>query len=388
MSRSSYISMCLLITCAGLLSQSLQIFVSDAGNFSSPPWQILRYDQDGTNPVVFIEDNLNWPQDILFLESSNTVLISNLGTGQINRHDASTGAYLSNFASSISGPTRMKIGPDSLLYVLQWGGNGRVLRYELTGNYLGEYTLYGVPQSIGLDWDADGNLYVSSFSGDHVRKFDSNGINQGLFIDSILLGPTNIWFDSNGDLLVVDYNHSSVKRFSSSGTFLGEFITGLGQAEGVAHFPNGNILIGNGATQSVKLFNSSGAYIQDLIPNGFGGLITPNAIVIRETPTVAVEDFKSRQPDRLGLLPSFPNPFNGRTTIRYTIPRSEYVSLSILSMNGTHIRWLESDMKTAGYYEQSWDTLDDAGHPVPSGLYLLKLQTTQMTTTSKIVFLK
>jgi len=388
MSRPRYIILCLLLSGSGLLSQSLQIFVSDAGNFSTPPWQILRYDQDGTNPVIFIEDNLNWPQDILFLESSNTVLISNLGTGQINRHDASTGEYLSNFARSISGPTRMKIGPDSLVYVLQWGGNGRILRYDLTGNSHGEFTLTGVTQSIGLDWDADGNLYVSSFSGDHVRKFDSNGIDQGLFIDSFLFGPTNIWFDANGDLLVADYNGSAVKRFNSDGIFMGDFISGLGQAEGVAYFPNGDVLIGNGATQSVKRFDSNGAYIQDLIPSGFGGLVTPNAIVIRETPTTALGDFKPSRPDRLELLPNYPNPFNGQTIIRYTIPLTGYVSLSIVNMSGRHIRWLEVENKAAGWHEQSWDTLDDAGRPVPTGLYLLKLQTSQASKTSKIVFLK
>ncbi len=69
----------------------------------------------------------------------------------------------------------MKIGADSLLYVLQWSGNGKVRRYELDGTFVDDFTSVGVTQSIGIDWDNDGNLYVSSYGGDNVRKFDTNG---------------------------------------------------------------------------------------------------------------------------------------------------------------------------------------------------------------------
>lgn len=78
----------------------------------------------------------------------------------------------------------MKIGPDNLLYVLQWNGNGRVKRYQLDGTSMGDFTNASVNQSIGLDWDSSGNLYVSSYNGDSVRKFDSNGNDAGLFINT------------------------------------------------------------------------------------------------------------------------------------------------------------------------------------------------------------
>jgi len=54
------------------------------------------------------------------------VLISNLNTGRITKYNSSTGEYIGDFATGIAGPTRMKIGADSLLYVLQWSGNGKV----------------------------------------------------------------------------------------------------------------------------------------------------------------------------------------------------------------------------------------------------------------------
>jgi hypothetical protein len=263
------------------VAQDVDIYVSDAGNFDRPPWKILRYDGNGDNPEVFINQQLAWPQDILFLENQGVVLISNLNSGRITRYNARTGAVLEDFATGIGGPTRMKIGRDGLIYVLQWTGDGRVLRFRQDGAALGAFTSVGVPQSIGLDWDAQGNLYVSSYSQGLVRRFDANGADLGVFIGSNLAGPTNIWFDATSDLLVSDYDGGSIKRFSSSGAFEGVFIGGLGQSEGIGSLPNGNLLVGNGATGAVKMYQPNGTFIRDLVSSGAGGLIRPNAVVVR-----------------------------------------------------------------------------------------------------------
>jgi len=272
---------------------AFEVYVSDAGNFDNPPWQILRFDDQGENPTVFIGDPLDWPQDILFLDAFGTVLISNLGSGRITRHDAATGAFLSDFATGVGGPTRMKIGPDGAIYVLQWSGNGRVLRYDVDGTFLGEFTTVGVPQSIGIDWDGAGNLYVSSYTADSVRRFDPSGVDLGLFVDSDLVGPTNIWFDEAGDLLVSDYDGGAVRRFDAAGNYLGDFITGLGSPEGVAFFLGGDLLVGNGSDSSVKRFDADGNYLEDFVQSGAGNLLNPNAIVIRGEADVFADGFES-----------------------------------------------------------------------------------------------
>lgn len=260
-----------------------EIYVSDAANFQNPPWKIMRYDLDGSNPTVFINSNINWPQDILFLEEEETVLISNFN-GTIARFNANTGAFKNLFASGIGTPTRIKIGPDGLLYVLQWAGTNRVLRYQLDGVFVDEFTQVGVFESIGLDWDTDGNLYVSSFNGGQggsIRKFDTTGNDLGLFINSNLLGPTDIWFDAAGNLMVNDWQAGIVKKFSSEGAFISNFATGLSQIEGVEFMDDGTLLIGNGGTGAIKQFNQNGVFLKDLVPAGSGGLIRPNAIRLR-----------------------------------------------------------------------------------------------------------
>jgi sugar lactone lactonase YvrE len=276
--------LCAMLWASNALGQGYDIYVSDAGNFSQPPWQILKFDENGENPEVFITENLAWPQDIVFVENTNTVLVSNFNSGKIERYNATTGAFIDTFASGIAAPTRMKIGPEGRLYVLQWSGNGRVLRYDRFGELVDNFTNLGLDQGIGLDWDSAGNLYVASYNRRLVRKFDINGLDQGNFISNNLAGPTNIWFDDNGDLLVSDFDGGAVKRFDSQGVYLGNFINGLSQSEGVDFLPNGNVLIGNGGTHSVKMFTPGGTYVEDIIPNGSGGLIQPNAVVVREKP--------------------------------------------------------------------------------------------------------
>lgn len=258
-----------------------EVFVSDAANFQTGPYQILVYDEDGENPFVFTNKNLAWPQDILFLEDQELVLISNLSSGVISKHDINSGEPKGNFATNISGPTRMKIGADNLLYVLQWQGNGLVKRYDLDGKFVDNFTSVGVNQSIGLDWDADGNLYVSSFGNASIRKFDTEGNDLGIFIGSGLSGPTNIWFEGQ-NLIVNDYSGGSIKKFDESGSFIATLASGLSEVEGVDFFGNGDFIVGNGGNGSVKMYQSSGTFVKDFVSPGTGGLIRPNAIKIRK----------------------------------------------------------------------------------------------------------
>jgi hypothetical protein len=283
--KTSYLwLLCSLLWASSALGQPYDIYVVDAGNFGQPPWQILKFDEDGKRPEIFITENLAWPHDMVFLEGSNTVLVSNFNSGRVDRYNADTGRFIDIFTSNIVAPTRMKIGADNLLYVAQGSGSGRVRRFQLNGTMVDDFTSVGLSKSLGMDWDRNGNLYVSSYDGQLVRKYDQNGIDQGNFIASNLTGPSNIWFDANGDLLVSDYDAGAVRRFSSEGIYKGDFIQGLSQTEGVDFLPNGNILLGNGGTSSVKMFSPGGFYVEDIIPSQSGGLKQPNAVVVRQDP--------------------------------------------------------------------------------------------------------
>jgi hypothetical protein len=379
-------TLAVLLLNASSFSQITEIYVSDANNFN-PPYKILKYDENGENPETFIDTFLAWPQDIVFLEDQGVVLISNFNTGTITRYNSSTGDYINNFATGIGGPTRMKIGKDSLLYVLQWLGNGTVRRYQLDGTFVGEFTSVSVSQSIGIDWDSSGNMYVSSYDGKYVRKFDQDGNDLGLFATTNLSGPTNIWIDDNDELLVIDYLGAAVKRFDADGDYLNNFITGLGNAEGVDFLPNGNILIGNGAASSVKMFDSSGNYIEDLIPSGSGGLVTPNAVVLREVTTLPVQDDGDISVNTFELKQNYPNPFNPKTTIQYAVGSRQFVTLKVYNALGKEIATLVNEVKEPGSHTVQFST-SSIKHLPSSGIYFYQLQADSFIETKKMILLK
>lgn len=332
-----------------LFAQQKFIYVSDAGNFNLPPWQILKFDENGNNGEVFISDHLDWPQDIFFNESNNTVLISNWNNGRISKFNATTGAYIGEFATALGGPTRMKVGPEGLLYVLQAYGTARVRRYHVNGGLVGDFTTFGVPNSVGIDWDTSGNMYISSYSQKYVRKFSPTGEDLGNFVDTNLLGPTNIWFADNGDLMVIDFIAGSVKRFDSEGNYLGVFINGLPQGEGVEFLPDGKLLLGCGGTSSVRLYNKFGQLISSPVPSGTLNLLTPNAVVLRELPASFTSEVET-----------------GRTIVTPSVGSFFQISVPQLTQDAFTLEIYNSTGSLVAEPDFFWDAQNE-----PNGIYLL-----------------
>ena len=90
----------------------------------------------------------------------------------------------------------------------------------------------------------------------------------------------------------------------------------------------------------------------------------------------------------LTLHQNVPNPFNPQTTIRYDIPSSGRVQLSILDVNGKLVRRLVNEVQPAGSREVTWNGRDDAGNTVSSGVYFYVLDAGKQRLTKKLVLLK
>jgi len=78
-----------------------------------------------------------------------------------------------------------------------------------------------------------------------------------------------------------------------------------------------------------------------------------------------------------------PNPFNTVTTIEYTIPKKEFVTLKIYDLMGREIETLVNKEQNSGTYEVYWD----AGK-YPGGIYLYRLDTPESSSCGKMILLK
>ncbi len=79
-------------------------------------------------------------------------------------------------------------------------------------------------------------------------------------------------------------------------------------------------------------------------------------------------------PDDFRLLGNYPNPFNPATVVRFSLPAPAQVRLEVFDVLGRQCRTLDAGWMGAGHHNLNWDGRDDAGAPLPSGLYLLRLR--------------
>lgn len=80
------------------------------------------------------------------------------------------------------------------------------------------------------------------------------------------------------------------------------------------------------------------------------------------------------QPDTYQLFPSYPNPLNSATEIKYTLPETRKVKLTIYNIYGREIRTLVDMENAAGTYRLSWNGTDKDNKPVSSGIYLINFE--------------
>ena len=85
------------------------------------------------------------------------------------------------------------------------------------------------------------------------------------------------------------------------------------------------------------------------------------------------------------LLQNYPNPFNPETTIEYNISRDVNIQLSIFDLNGKIVRTLVDSYMKAGCHKVIWNGLDDDLQKVPSGIYIMRLRSSEYHDSRKIM---
>jgi hypothetical protein len=88
------------------------------------------------------------------------------------------------------------------------------------------------------------------------------------------------------------------------------------------------------------------------------------------------------------LYQNHPNPFNPTTTISFTLPERERVTLSIYDVGGRFVRTLIDEIVGEGLQERNWDGRDAQGGEVSSGVYFYRLTAGDKTLTKKMILLK
>lgn len=74
------------------------------------------------------------------------------------------------------------------------------------------------------------------------------------------------------------------------------------------------------------------------------------------------------------VLQNYPNPFNAATRIKFSLPQSTEIQLTVFDMLGREVSEIATDMRTAGNYEVIWNGRNRAGEDLGTGVYLVRLR--------------
>ncbi len=145
-------------------------------------------------------------------------------------------------------------------------------------------------------------------------------------------------------------------------------------------------------------FNNS--HIFSPYSEGLGANATPRSLASNDTYTFYGTDYTGvwrrtlpgvtvvnnnglEKPDDYTLRQNYPNPFNPTTTIKYSIPKAEKVSLDVFNILGKKVINLVNEYKEAGNYKVNFN----AGK-LSSGIYYYRLNTGRYTSVKKMILLK
>ena len=83
------------------------------------------------------------------------------------------------------------------------------------------------------------------------------------------------------------------------------------------------------------------------------------------------------------LIQNYPNPFNAGTIIRFDIPKSTNVKLTIFNMVGQEVKTLVNGFKKEGSYDIKCNLSD-----LSSGVYFYKIEAQEFSMVKKMILIK
>ena len=257
--------------------------------------------------------------------------------------------------------------------------NGNVLMTTVGG---GGRSLEINPQG-ELVWDGLYNLSLPD--GAVYRAHRIPGLYPAAF--SIII---NNYMENNGDSGIYLQPGSSDISFSitNEGRYSLPLLIQITDNENWFGSQTTEIIIDPESTQSVSF---SGSITNSTYANPIQ-LIAEPIHHPNKTKTVSVNAFtnplsndnpKNIISNYFSLESPFPNPFNSNISIHYKLEKDQTVLLQIFNMNGKPIHTLIHEKLSAGSHHSHWNAVNES-----TGVYIVKLTSSNQVETQKILYLK
>jgi hypothetical protein len=231
--------------------------------------------------------------------------------------------------------------------------------------------------SIEPDWDyayvmvsTDGGRSFTSLAGTNTTDSDPNGNNAG----NGITGSSGGWIDMTFDLSAwVGQSVRFAFRYWTDGAVQNEGFY-VDDVQLVQRFATSTVVAAAAPGPPVALTGRAAGdwwySVRGLDAEGDWGYPSADALV-----SVGATGVRPGESARAFALASpVPNPSAGATTVRFTLPRPDDVTLSIHDVAGRRVRSLARGTLAAGPHEAVWDGRDESGRPAASGVYFVRLR--------------
>ena len=88
-------------------------------------------------------------------------------------------------------------------------------------------------------------------------------------------------------------------------------------------------------------------------------------------------------PDQFGITTAYPNPFNSRSVVEYSLPQASLIDVALFDLNGRKVLQLVEGFIQAGQYSVTID-----GSDLASGIYILQLQAGKIESKQKVTLIR
>ena len=96
-----------------------------------------------------------------------------------------------------------------------------------------------------------------------------------------------------------------------------------------------------------------------------------------------IKEVRHNLPESPILFQNYPNPFNPTTTIEFSLPKSDFITLTVYNILGEKVVTLVSEKLSTGSYKYKWE----AGE-LASGMYLYRLEAGDFVEVKKMILVR
>lgn len=109
----------------------------------------------------------------------------------------------------------------------------------------------------------------------------------------------------------------------------------------------------------------------------------PDCVTLKYIQVIGIQPVSSEIPENYNLSQNYPNPFNPSTTIKFDLPKTGIVKVSIYDILGKEVAVLVNENVNVGTFKVDWDASN-----YPSGIYFYKLESGTFSQIKKMILVK